>query len=175
MKEKSLACQPAVGPLILLILGFTVRGVAADLDLSLLYTDLGGGIFQYELTVNNQGTEDVSIVSITDAPVGDLLITSSLTAPTGFVGSYDSGLGFIDFLEDTDLFAAGTTHGGFTFQSGFAPGAYFTSFEALTSGGDPMVGGVTIIPEPSGLMLFAIGLAGLIAWRGSREKEWRKP
>lgn len=125
----------------------------------------GGGSFHYDLSVENTGPEDFAIVSL-DAPVGDPLIAPSLTAPAGFLASYDGGFGFLDFLEDTDFFAAGTTTSGFSFDALAGPGDAFTTFNALTLLGDTFSGPVdlTVVPEPrftaltAGLALLAVAI-----------------
>src|SRR5262245_49067991 len=82
--------------------------LAAHIDVDLHYAPLGGGIFQYELSVRNNGPNDVAIVSITDAPESDPLIAPTLEAPKGYGAMYDPGIGlgfgFVDLLEDKALF-----------------------------------------------------------------------
>ena len=123
-----------------------------------------GGVFHYAFTVTNNDPDDYAIVSLVDAPIGDPLIAASLTPPVGFLAIYDSGAGFVDFLEDTQLFASGTVVGVFTFDSLFDLSLHFQSFEALTTQGTRVSGTVTItsVPEPAGLALIALGL-GLLA------------
>lgn len=131
-----------------------------------------GGSFRYDLTVANSGPEDFVLVSLVDAPLADPLIGVTLTVPAGFLGSYDSGLGFVDFLEGADLFAAGTTVTGFGFESLAGPAGAFTAFEALGVNGENASGPVTIVtvPEPSDSpVAFALGL-GLAAAAGRRNR-----
>src|SRR5262245_34357450 len=85
-----------------------------------------GGSFRYDISVSNNASEDLAVVSILDAPLNDPLIGGSLFTPAGFLGSYDSGLGFVDLLSDTDVFSVGRTVGGFSFQSQSAPNSFFT-------------------------------------------------
>lgn len=128
----------------------------------------GAGFFHYEFSITNTGPDDVVLVSLTNAPLADPLIDVSLTVPAGFLGSYDEGLGFIDFIEAADLFAAGSNHGPFSFDSLFAPGPdSFSRFEALTSVGGLLTGCIAIngeciaptpAPEPGTLALLALGL-----------------
>jgi hypothetical protein len=144
------------------LLAATMSLNAAGLSLSGTVTPLAGS-FLYELDIANAGPDDYSLVSITDAPLGDPLIDPSLTTPAGFLGSYDSGLGIIDFLEAAQSFAAGTVFGGFSFESLTGPAAAFASFEALTTQGAPASGDISwevrAVPEPSGGMLSLLAVA----------------
>jgi hypothetical protein len=129
----------------------------------------GVGVFHHEFTITNNTVDDVAIVSIVDAPIGDPFIAGSLVVRAGFLGSYDSGLGFVDFLGDTQLFAVGTTTGGFEFDSAFAPTpgppSRFAAFEALTVNGDLITGDVQStavqVPEPPPFLLLVLGVLSL--------------
>lgn len=144
------------------ILLLTARAALGSLLVSATVTPLGGS-FRYEFSITNtmlnSPGEDVVIVSLTDAPPGDSLIEPSLATPPGFIGLYDSGLGIVDFVEDTTNFAAGTTMGGFFFESQSSPGpGVFSAFSALTVDGDTILGDVKIrvVPEPGSWL--AVGL-----------------
>jgi hypothetical protein len=122
----------------------------------------GGGLFHYDFSITNDGLEDVVLASIVDAPTGDADIDNTLFAPAGFLASYDSGLGIVDFLSDADLFAVGTTKKGFGFDSSSGPtDGFFDVFTALTINGDELAGQVQqqVIPEPSTIALLALGLS----------------
>jgi hypothetical protein len=147
---------------------------SADLAVVLVPTPLGGGVFQYDVSVSNTGPQDVVIVTLADAPMGDGLIDPSLTAPGGFGALYDPDLGLIDFFEDTELFAVGTTHGGFAFQSSASPPTHFTSFAALDLDGGFISGAITVVPEPVGAVLALSGLAVLAAVRRCRRGEGQR-
>ena len=123
-------------------------GIAhAALNVSAVVSPAGGGLFHYVFTIQNTGPDDVAIVSV-DAPINDTFIDPSLTFPAGFLASYDPLLGFVDFLEDTDLFASGTIVTGFAFDSASGPTAgSFLEFEALTVNGDKITGNVTLVSE----------------------------
>jgi uncharacterized repeat protein (TIGR01451 family) len=146
------------------LLSLAVKASAADLAVDIFFSPLTDGTFQYGVTIRNTGLTDISIVTITDAPPNDSLIGSTLTAPSGFLANYEP-LGFLDFLEDTQLFGAGTTWSGFSFQSAVSPQANFSMFEALTSGGEILSGSITIVPEPGTVVL---AICGLIALAGAR-------
>jgi hypothetical protein len=163
-----------------LLLGWAILlwGLAAtataDLAIVLTPTPLGGGVLQYDVAISNTGPFDVVIVTLTDAPMGDGLIDPSLTAPAGFAALYDSFLGLIDFFEDTDLFAVGTTHNGFAFQSTASPATNFTSFEAFDVDGGFIAGAITVVPEPAGIVLALSALAVLAIVRGRRRGEGQR-
>jgi len=139
--------KKALGILVMFCI-LAVSGMAhAALNVSAVVSPAGGGLFHYVFTIQNTGPDDVAIVSV-DAPVNDLYIDPSLSAPAGFIASYDPGLGFVDFLEDTDLFAAGTIVDGFAFDSSSGPAdGSFQTFEALTVNGDKITGNVTLVSD----------------------------
>jgi len=157
---------------------FVASGAVHALIVEATVLPLGGGVFHYDFSITNDEAEDVSIVSIVDAPLADPLIDPSLATPAGFLGSYDGGLGFVDFFEDTELFGVGTTKGPFSFNSmsGPAPGV-FSAFEALSIFGTLYSGDVDVtivapvIPEPGTVVLLAVGVSvfGLIAVRRKRQ------
>ena len=130
------------------------------------------GSYWYEVSVQNTGPEDYVIVSIPDAPLADPLIDPSLTGPADFLTNYDDGLGYVAFVEDTDLFAAGKLFGPFSFESLAGPGQAFSTFEALTTVGDPITGPIqwVVVPEPAAATVaVALGLfSGALIWRRRR-------
>ncbi len=134
-------------------------------------TPSGGG-FSFDIAIDNATFDDFSIVSIIDAPLGDATIGATLLGPAGFATSYDPGLGFVDFIEDTNFFAAGTRVEGFSFDSAFdASALQFANFQALTVFGDLVEGAVTVlrpavvVPEPGVLPLFLLGLLAVSGLR----------
>ncbi len=143
-------------------LGLLSQAHAASLLINVATTNLGS-TYQYDFTISNTGSTDIPIVSIGDAPIGEPLIGSTLTTPAGFAGSYDGGLGKIDFLGNTQSFTAGSTFSGFSFQSAAAPGTAFTSFSAFDNNGTPAT--VTVVPEASASILAMAGLVALAAKR----------
>jgi len=130
-----------------------------------------GGNFHHEFSIENSGSIDFSIVSLA-APIGDPLIAASLIVPLGFLGLYDDALGFVDFIEGTAPFAAGTTATGFSFDSAAGQGAgFFDVFTAIDVEGVVVTGNVVTagIPEPMTLSLVVLG--GLMAGVFSRKKK----
>ena len=140
---------------------------SAAFVVNLMPTALGGGLFQYNVSVTNTDPDDYVRVSLLNGPLNDTFIVPN--APFGFMASYDSGLGIIDLLEDTDLFAAGSTKGLFTFQSMGDPGFSFTGFEAQKINGD-IFNGVTTVPEPSRGVLCMAGFSMLMMIRKRKSR-----
>jgi len=133
-----------------------------------------GALFRYNYSVTNNLSFDVSAITISVLSLPNA--AQSLVAPTGFNIFFDPGLGQVDFVENTQTFAAGTTVSGFRFDSLFAPN--LTSFTALAldANGSPVIfGGTTLapaapIPEPSTLLL-ALTSGGMYfahRWRHGR-------
>lgn len=144
----------------------------AQITLTPTITDLGGGLTRYEYSVSNTSLFDFSAISITVIAAPETV--QSLIAASGFSAFFDPGLGQVDFVEDTQNFAAGSTISGFAFNSPFAP--QMSSFTALRLDGDgnpvTITGSVLApaIPEPATFVLFGAGLAGLAAMKLRRRK-----
>lgn len=125
------------------------------------------GSVRYDITVDNQASEELAIVTIIDAPSADPLIEATLEVPAGFLGSYDGGLGFVDLVSDSEVFSQGLQTGGFHFESLSFPGVFFRKFEALSVFGTFYSGSIrispesVIVPEP-GTMIAAVALGGLV-------------
>jgi hypothetical protein len=132
-----------------------------------------GGFFDYLFTVvNDDPIPELLSVTIDDAPLNDPLIAASLVAPSGYIASFDPGLGLIDLLADAaGFFPAGAT-AGFSFSSLSGPDQAFGSFSALDLNGNLTLGTVArdldrFVPVPSPLALLGLGI-GLIAVRRLR-------
>ena len=151
--------------LALLTVVAAAQTATAAFVVNLMPTALGGGLFQYNVSVTNTDADDYVRVSLLNGPLNDTFIVPN--APFGFMASYDSGLGIIDLLEDTDLFAAGSTKGLFSFQSTGAPGFSFTNFEAQKINGD-LFTGATAVPEPNRGVLCMAGFSMLMMIRKRR-------
>lgn len=161
----------------LLLAGVPLLGGAlaanAQVTVDALVTPLGGST-RYEITIGNNTLADLAIVSLTDAPPGDSLIGSTLVAPSGFLASYDGGLGIVDFLADTGSFSPGSSVAGFVFESHFGVDSFFSVFAAIDIFGVPYSGNVHItqgspVPEP-GMTLAGLGVVGCLLWQGARRR-----
>ena len=150
------------------VLGFLAMTQAAHAGLIVESAASGGGPFHYEFSVENSGPEEFAILSL-NAPTFDPFIAASLVVPTGFLASYDSGLGIVDFLADTALFGVGPKLSGFSFNSETGPvSSFFDVFTALDSAGNELTGQVARIPEPTTLALITLGGVVLTCGRGRR-------
>jgi len=135
--------------------------------------------FHYDYAVTNLTASDLAVVTLSVAPVPQAV--QNLTAPLGFIASFDSGVGLLSFLEDADpatlqTFAPGTTVSGFRFDSALAPVP--TTFEALDLAGGVFTGPTLgpadpggVIPEPGTLGL--LGTAALPVLLGRRRNARR--
>jgi len=155
---------------LLCVLTLPSAAYAEPIMLNPTITNLGNGLFSYQYSVTNTSPFDFSAISILNLPtVGNAV--QNLMAPAGFNAFFDPGLGELDFVEDTQSFAAGATVSGFSFISPFAPG--LTTFTALRLDGDnPIIVQGTVlapqnapaaVPEPATMVLLATGLAGIAA------------
>ncbi len=142
-----------VGSVLLLVPWAASPPLLAGPSVELTASSLSGGIYQYAFSVSNSGPAAISIVTITDAPLADPLIASTLVAPPGFLANYDPGVGLtfglVDFIEGASPFQPGTTISGFGFQSMSSPVANFRTFEALSVEGEPFAGDVLQASNPN--------------------------
>lgn len=135
-----------------------------------------GSYFSYELYVVDNVLPNLVVVSLLNAPLGDTLIGPSLTAPVGYLASYDSGLGIVDFLTDTTLEFGLPTTGPFTFASLFGPASYFAQSRGLDDNLNEVsmdLATITVVQGPNGqvsgpggIALLGLGLALLAGRRG---------
>lgn len=126
---------------------------------------------RYDLTVHNATAEDLVLISLLDGPLGDARIGMTLSAPAGFLDNYDPGLGIVDFLGDSEVFGAGTTLTGFSFETSAMAGPGFEFFEALSTQGTLLRGdlNVTVVPE-SGTVLASLVLLGGVVGQTLRRR-----
>jgi hypothetical protein len=130
-----------------------------------------GSIYTYDYTVTDNlppADNDVFLIDVSVPAVPGSVY--GLAAPDGFKIVFDSGLGLLSFLEDTNSFNS-TPVGGFMFMSLGAPGP--TKFEAsvLNSAYDlSTMDGATVgpgsagtdpppVPEPGTMLLTASGFS----------------
>ncbi len=170
--NRSRQCVRLLVPAVALLCVLTLPSAAhaEPIMLNPTITNLGNGLFSYQYSVTNTAPFGFSTVSILNLPtVGNAV--QNLMAPAGFNAFFDPGLGELDFVEDTQSFAAGSNVSGFSFISPFAPG--LTTFTALRLDGDnPVIVQGTVlapqnapasVPEPATMVLLATGLAGIAA------------
>jgi len=148
-----------------LALALTAQTTSAIPIVNLDVTQSGAN-YHYEVSIDNGEAVDLILVSLFNTPLSDALITASLTAPAGFLASYDSGLGIIDFLGNTSDFLPGTITSGFSFDSVFAPAGFFTdvtAYDGLLTAYDGQVKvNLRTVPDSGGsLLLLSLSLGAL--------------
>ena len=171
--NRSRQCVRLLVPAVALLCVLTLPSAAhaEPIMLNPTITNLGNGLFSYQYSVTNTAPFGFSTVSILNLPtVGNAV--QNLMAPAGFNAFFDPGLGELDFVEDTQSFAAGSTVSGFSFISPFAPGVTIFTALRLDENFNPITVQGTVlapqnapaaVPEPATLMLLATGLAGIAA------------
>lgn len=135
----------------LVLLGWFATATLGQVSISVEVTSAGGGQFHYVYTVTNTSPADLAIVSLV-VPADTSAVTGP-TAPAGFRVSFDSGLGFLDFIEATLSFAPGLTVTSFTFNSPLSPGP--SEFTALSVNGATITGSTTAPVKPLVCAYFA--------------------
>jgi hypothetical protein len=149
-------------PVVVLLLVCSGWAVADPVTVSATVTP-NGASFDYDYTVTNLTGFDLPVLDIV-VRAGTTI--SSLSAPAGFLSAYDSGLGLVSFLEDSNVFGS-IPLSGFMFDSPVPPGP--TTFTAnlldananlITSSGPTT--GPAVVPEPGFAPLLAIGTGLLL-------------
>ena len=155
--------------LALLSLTAVVSAPAARAQVSVTgnFFSIGGGLFQYQANVTNNSPFTLDLIDLDIAGV-----LAPLTAPTGFLNTYDSGLNLLTFAEDANIltpqtFAPGTTVGVFTFRANAAfTSVPFTALDRPNGNFTPGTASFTAsaaAPEPGTALFLALGLTGLAA------------
>ena len=132
--------------------------------------NMATSVYTYSYAVTNNTANTLAIVSFGGMPAASFTV-QNLTAPMGFLSTYDSGNGFISFLEDSNpatlqTFAPGSTITPFTFTSTFAPGA--STFQALDIFGNTLTGMTQApVPEPGVVAFLALAMpaVGFLLYR----------
>ena len=121
-----------------------------------------GSLFHYDYRIMNGVTDDLSIITLEGLPMQNDAV-KNLMVPNGFVGSFDSGLGLLSFLEGTQAFSVNTTFSGFGFDSLFGP--VDGTFSALDINGTEFRGNTLIaaaVPEPGTVSLLCGVVTGAV-------------
>lgn len=146
-------------------------GARADLTLTPSVT-FDGTKYTYAYTIDNTVTpsaENVLLVNINTVAGTDAIF--DVTAPTGFQAIYDSGLGIVSFLGDTQTFDIGTSFSGFSYDSLLPSGE--VTFDTLSDMGNQTFGTtVGAVPEPGSVALLTamLGTGAFVARRRSARK-----
>jgi hypothetical protein len=158
----SLLQKGRVGHGIVLFLATSVFATADQVVVAPTVTPIAGG-YEYAYTITNNTPDDPFII---DIPVpADPAAVTDLTAPLGFTAAFDSGLGLVSFLEDTNFFTS-TPQSGFFFDSPDGPGSvmFQATLLSIDTGGLYTLSGPTMapaVPEPAYLWLC---LLPVLAW-----------
>ena len=155
----------------------TLSGAASAVPM-VVYTvdDLGGGLFQYNLTLENDGgSEALSGLNVLHGDsVFGLDDGSPIAAPAGWIyfapfPSLIDDLNYISLDAGTDVPIGGSL-GGFSFVSALDPDSIDgDDFHVEGIGADSAsqidLGNAQLVPEPATAVLLLSALAGLGAWR----------
>jgi PEP-CTERM motif len=136
-------------------------------------TPEAGGLFLFNYSVSNSPTSTVGVAEF-DLTVSTAANLTSITNPTGFLDLYTPGDTFISYLsgDPTTDIAPGSS-GAFSFVASVGPAAASDLFRGYDlSGNLTQSTGFTLapaaVPEPSVLVLLAIGGLCLIGARSRR-------
>ena len=175
MKKKFLI--PAV-VLIVSMLVFSSMALAAP-NASILYneTDLGGGWWQYDYTVNNTSDAGEYFYSMF-LDFSSTVSEEGLALPSGWDGTVWMGTNTTASVDtySTDLgndLAAGSSLSGFNFKVNYQAGnvPYTAYFDDHAGNTYTTTGTTTVVPEPISSILFLAGGAVLAGRRYLRRRQ----
>ena len=164
---------PLLGGLLLTMMMAASQASAVPM-VTFTKTPIGGGLFQYVLTLDNDaGAEPLSGLNILNAnTVFGLDQSSVISAPAGW-GSFAplppvvDELNFFSLSGGSDI-AIDASLSGFSFQSSVSLGSF--SVEAIGGTTSMQIALPDAIPEPSTGLLVAAGLAAQAALRRPRSR-----
>ena len=199
MKTLRPPCLYSVRLTLALAAGLAVSAVSSQAQVNasaqITYASLGGGVYDYTLTLDNTGSSPLQTFWFAWEPTyGYDFMTAnptSIVTPSGWTGSvssyYDYYYGYdygIEFSTSTSPLAAGQTisfsydstmtptdMGGINSTYGYDVGTSYFSTGPDFSGtqGGPIVAEV-VVPEPSSLAFFAAGSFGLWVLRARQRR-----
>jgi hypothetical protein len=160
---------------IIVVLGFAAATASAAPIVTFDYSDLGGGLYRYDLTVDNSGgPEPFSGLNVLNAnTVFGLDPGSTIGAPAG----WDSFAPLPPFVDELNWFSLDPSDdidvddelAGFSFESTTAPWTlgYHFAVEAIggTSSSQIPLADAVLVPEPSTALLLGAAIAALAAAR----------
>jgi hypothetical protein len=160
-----------LGALLLLAVSSRVDAVAVTGSV----TDLGGGVFRYDLVVDNTGgSEPLSGLNILEAnTLFGLDGSSVIGAPPDWdfsapIPGFVDELNYLSLFESADVPVGGTL-GGFFFETTTPPRKFSVDVIGADCDCQIPVGRVRGIPQPSSVLLLGGGVLGALGyWRMTR-------
>jgi hypothetical protein len=118
---------------------------------------LSNGLYHYAYSITNNTPDDAFLIDIPVAASPSSI--ENLTAPSGFMAAFDSGLGLVSFLENSSVFSS-TPESGFSFDSLEGPGSVLFEASVFSNSTSLIytVSGATLAPVPEPRWLPALGL-----------------
>jgi hypothetical protein len=148
-------------------------GLAGSAQAQVIVSDTvtqSGGLYHYDYTVTNDSASDLLFLDIAAPP--DPTAVQNPMAPAGYDISFDSGLGLVSLLEDTDpffnpQFFGPTPVSGFTYDSPFAPmDTTFTAYTEDVNNNLVVLASGSVVPEPGAASAYLIcGATGALLLR----------
>ena len=154
---------------------FILPGIA-HAQVSTPAVTFANGLYHYDYSITNATADDLFTVTIQVLPYNDPNIQPdpnspnnpviNVTAPAGFMASYDPVNGFVGYTEFTGIFTS-TPLNGFTYDSTFAPMSSVFEADFAVNGITPTFGTtLAAVPEPDSVALLgAMSAAACFAMR----------